>query len=162
MPFPSDRLRSAGAILLADDDYADPVATRHPDYTGRWLAGFAAVPDTELIVLVQQRYTTPSIRNARSCGDSPSGLQRRRGSGTLLVAGGWLLWKRRRLSLLSNLLLVVILQQVRFRDLRPVDRPAAGFAFQQLQWRPNSRSLVFINSTCTPASSFALGRGTSG
>jgi eukaryotic-like serine/threonine-protein kinase len=44
------------ADLAADDDYADPVATHHPEYAGRWLAGFAPVPDTELVVLVQQPY----------------------------------------------------------------------------------------------------------
>jgi serine/threonine-protein kinase len=44
------------ANLAADDDYADPVAAHHPEFEGRWLAGFAAVPDTELVVLVQQPY----------------------------------------------------------------------------------------------------------
>jgi hypothetical protein len=45
-PFDSDGL---------DENYADPVAATHPDYAGRWLAGFAPVEGTELIVLVQQR-----------------------------------------------------------------------------------------------------------
>jgi hypothetical protein len=42
--------------LTADDDYTDPVAAHHPEYAGRWLAGFASVPGTELVVLVQQPY----------------------------------------------------------------------------------------------------------
>jgi eukaryotic-like serine/threonine-protein kinase len=53
---PADRLRPGGAGFLPDDNYADPVAAHHPEYAGRWLAGFARVPDTELVVLVQQPY----------------------------------------------------------------------------------------------------------
>jgi serine/threonine-protein kinase len=53
---PADRLRSGPAGFLPDDDYADPVAARHPQFAGRWLAGFADVPGTELVVLVQQPY----------------------------------------------------------------------------------------------------------
>jgi hypothetical protein len=37
-------------------DYEDPVRIPHPDYQGRWLAGFAPVGNTELVVIVQQRY----------------------------------------------------------------------------------------------------------
>jgi eukaryotic-like serine/threonine-protein kinase len=54
--FPVDRLRPGAAGFLADDDYADPVGINHTEYAGRWLAGFAPVPDTELVVLVQQPY----------------------------------------------------------------------------------------------------------
>lgn len=53
---PVERLRSGPSGFLPDDDYADPVAAHHPQYAGRWLAGFAPVPDTELVVLVQQPY----------------------------------------------------------------------------------------------------------
>jgi hypothetical protein len=56
VPFPEDRLRRAGAGFAPDDNYLDPVAARHPDYAGRWLAGFAPVPDTPLVVVVQQPY----------------------------------------------------------------------------------------------------------
>ena len=41
VPFPATRLRPTEGGLAADDDYADPVAERHPEYAGRWLAGFA-------------------------------------------------------------------------------------------------------------------------
>jgi serine/threonine-protein kinase len=39
-----------------DLDYRDPLGDRDPSYAGRWLAGFAPVGNTELMVLVQQRY----------------------------------------------------------------------------------------------------------
>lgn len=42
--------------LTSNDDYSDPVAIQHPEYSGRWLAGVAPIPETELHVLVQQRY----------------------------------------------------------------------------------------------------------
>jgi serine/threonine-protein kinase len=51
------------ALLAADDTaeaptdafYHDPVAKRHPLYRGRWLAGFARVPDTPFVVIYQTR-----------------------------------------------------------------------------------------------------------
>jgi hypothetical protein len=36
--------------------YLDPAGQRDPAYAGRWLAGFAPVGDTGLIVIVQQRH----------------------------------------------------------------------------------------------------------
>jgi serine/threonine-protein kinase len=68
--FPAGKLRQAPPPLagpelqLPDlppgldptDDYEDPVAVRHADYGGRWLAGFAPVGNTEFVVIVQQRY----------------------------------------------------------------------------------------------------------
>lgn len=71
VPFPADRpgpvplpseepeLRPASGPppFMSDDDYADPVAEHgHPEFSGRWLTGSARVGNTELIVLVQQRY----------------------------------------------------------------------------------------------------------
>jgi hypothetical protein len=41
-------------FFAARDDYRDPMAETHPEFAGRWLIGFAPVPDTELVVLVQQ------------------------------------------------------------------------------------------------------------
>ena len=35
------------------DDYRDPVAKTHPDFQGSWLAGFAAVGNTGMVVIVQ-------------------------------------------------------------------------------------------------------------
>jgi len=71
VPFPADRpgpvplpgeepeLRPASGPppFASDDNYVDPVAEYgHPDFSGRWLTGSARVGNTELIVLVQQRY----------------------------------------------------------------------------------------------------------
>jgi hypothetical protein len=53
---PLERLWPGPGGFQADDDFADPVAAHHPEYAGRWLAGFAKVPDTELVVLVEQPY----------------------------------------------------------------------------------------------------------
>lgn len=50
-------LPPADAQPLADEDYRDPMAQRHPDkYDGRWLAAFSQVGNTELVVGVQQHY----------------------------------------------------------------------------------------------------------
>ncbi len=71
VPFPADRpgpvplpgeepeLRPASGPppFASDDDYADPVAEHgHSEFSGRWLTGSARVGNTEMIVLVQQRY----------------------------------------------------------------------------------------------------------
>jgi hypothetical protein len=40
----------------ADSAYEDPLGEHDEHYRGRWLAGFAPVGNTELVVLVQQRY----------------------------------------------------------------------------------------------------------
>ncbi len=71
VPFPADRpgpvplpgeepeLRPASgpAPFASDDDYVDPVAGYgHSEFSGRWLTGSARVGNTEMIVLVQQRY----------------------------------------------------------------------------------------------------------
>ncbi|HMF16375.1 MAG TPA: protein kinase, partial [Gemmataceae bacterium] len=37
-------------------DYVDPVGARDAEFEGRWLAGFAPVGNTELVVIVQQHY----------------------------------------------------------------------------------------------------------
>ncbi|WP_422928888.1 serine/threonine protein kinase [Singulisphaera sp. PoT] len=41
-------------VVLAD--YRDPLGERDRRFAGRWLAGFAPIGNTELIVIVQQRY----------------------------------------------------------------------------------------------------------
>jgi serine/threonine-protein kinase len=59
LPGDEPELRPASGLppFAADDDYADPVAEHgHPEFSGRWLTGSARVGNTELIVLVQQRY----------------------------------------------------------------------------------------------------------
>jgi len=38
-----------------DSRYRDPVARRHPQYLGRWLAGFAPVRDTPFLIIFQTR-----------------------------------------------------------------------------------------------------------
>jgi serine/threonine-protein kinase len=60
IPFPAEQLRwrpsPDGRIGFApDDNYQDPVKTRHAECQGRWLAGFAPVEGTEMVVVVQQR-----------------------------------------------------------------------------------------------------------
>jgi serine/threonine-protein kinase len=59
VPFPAGLLRPRqpdGPVGFEwDDDYRDPVRERHPEYEGRWLAGFAAVEGTEMVVVVQQK-----------------------------------------------------------------------------------------------------------
>jgi serine/threonine-protein kinase len=42
--------------FLHDRDYRDPFAEANPAYAGRWLTGSARVGNTELVVVVQQRY----------------------------------------------------------------------------------------------------------
>lgn len=39
-----------------DRHYADPMAALDSSYAGRWLAGFAPVGNTEMVVIVQERY----------------------------------------------------------------------------------------------------------
>jgi serine/threonine protein kinase len=39
-----------------DDDFRDPIGTSNTAYAGRWIAGFAQVGNTEMMVVVQQRY----------------------------------------------------------------------------------------------------------
>jgi hypothetical protein len=60
IPFPAQQLRPRpspdGRISFApDDNYRDPVRARHPECEGRWLAGFAPVEGTGMVVVVQQR-----------------------------------------------------------------------------------------------------------
>jgi serine/threonine-protein kinase len=60
IPFPAGLLRPRPAPdgrdgFEPDDDYRDPVRDRHPGYDGRWLAGFAPVEGTDMVVVVQQR-----------------------------------------------------------------------------------------------------------
>jgi serine/threonine-protein kinase len=50
---PTEGVASTGLI---DDHFADPMSARDPRYAGRWLAAFAPVGNTPLVVIVQQRY----------------------------------------------------------------------------------------------------------
>jgi serine/threonine-protein kinase len=49
------RAASADAPSGADDFYFDPVRRRYPGYAGPWLAGFAPVGNTDLVIIVQTR-----------------------------------------------------------------------------------------------------------
>jgi eukaryotic-like serine/threonine-protein kinase len=94
VPFPGDRLRRFGETYLPDDDYSDPVSARHSEYSGRWLAGFAPVPDTDLIVLVQQPYEAaiaPQRAFLRRFADWVAAVA---GLAGLFVAGLWLRGRR--------------------------------------------------------------------
>ena len=65
-PMPGDEFvpkqRLIDAAEAIDDAYEDPLGKRNPKYAGRWLAGFAPVGNTELVVIVQQR--REEFRNA--------------------------------------------------------------------------------------------------
>jgi hypothetical protein len=58
-PMPGDEFvpkqRLLDAAEAVDDVYEDPLGKKHAKYAGRWLAGFAPVGNTELVVIVQQR-----------------------------------------------------------------------------------------------------------
>jgi hypothetical protein len=59
VPFPAEKLpvwREDDVQLSGNDNYSDPVAVRHAEYAGRWLAGFAPVGNTGFTVVVQERY----------------------------------------------------------------------------------------------------------
>jgi hypothetical protein len=95
---PADRVRAGPGGFLPEDDYADPVAARHPEYAGRWLAGFAPVPDTELVVLVEQPYeeaVAPFRAFFRRFLEWVAGAAI---GAALLVAGLWLVRYRRQSS----------------------------------------------------------------
>lgn len=94
VPFPSDRLRRAGATFLADDDYSDPVASRHPEFVGRWLVGFAPVPDTELVVLVQQPYEAAIAPQRMFLRRFSEWVAAAAGLGALFIVGAWLMRRR--------------------------------------------------------------------
>jgi hypothetical protein len=47
---------SANLPAVTDDFYVDPMSARDARYAGRWLAAFAPVGNTDLVVIVQQRY----------------------------------------------------------------------------------------------------------
>jgi serine/threonine-protein kinase len=95
VPFPDGRLRPTETGFAADDDYADPVAARHPDYRGRWLAGFAPVPGTELVVLVQQPYDEAVAPYRAFFRKFLEWLAAAAVVGVVLVGGLWLARSRR-------------------------------------------------------------------
>jgi hypothetical protein len=54
---PELRPTTGPPVFPSDDNYEDPVAEHgHPQMAGRWLTGSARVGNTELVVLIQQRY----------------------------------------------------------------------------------------------------------
>jgi tRNA A-37 threonylcarbamoyl transferase component Bud32 len=60
-PHPGDEFelppdRGTDPVQAINDNYQDPLGMTYPDYRGRWLAGFAPVGNTELGVIIQQRY----------------------------------------------------------------------------------------------------------
>jgi len=52
----AEELNDSKLLLPARDDYVDPVGSVQTEYQGRWIAGFAPVGNTGLVVVVQQRY----------------------------------------------------------------------------------------------------------
>jgi hypothetical protein len=95
VPFPKERLRPAEGGFAADDDYADPVGGRHPEYGGRWLAGFAPVPGTDLVVLVQQPYDEAVAPHRAFFRRFLEWVAAAAAVGVLLVVGLWLARSRR-------------------------------------------------------------------
>ena len=53
---PELQLPGGGASFAPDDAFTDPLAEVRPEYAGKWLAGSAPVGNTELVVLVEERY----------------------------------------------------------------------------------------------------------
>jgi hypothetical protein len=53
---PELQLPGRGASFAPDDAFSDPLAETRPEYGGKWLAGSAPVGNTELMVLVEERY----------------------------------------------------------------------------------------------------------
>jgi hypothetical protein len=53
---PPEPVEGANDPRVTDDHYADPMSARDPRFAGRWLAAFAPVGSTPLVVIVQQRY----------------------------------------------------------------------------------------------------------
>lgn len=73
--------------------YEDPLGKTHPEYKGRWLAGFAPVGNTEMVVIVQQRDELEDF-----VGESPdrvlwTGIAL---SLTMVAVLLWLRWRQRR------------------------------------------------------------------
>jgi len=60
-PAGREQLRWIDPEPITDDAHRDPV----PGYEGRWLAGFARVGGTGLVVIVQTRYDAAVAPNAR-------------------------------------------------------------------------------------------------
>ena len=52
----AEELNDSKLLVPARDDYVDPVGSVQTEYQGRWIAGFAPVGNTGLVVVVQQRY----------------------------------------------------------------------------------------------------------
>jgi serine/threonine-protein kinase len=84
------------APLAQDQDYRDPVAEHgYPEYSGRWLTGSARVGNTEMVVIVQQRYevaVAPQRRFFRRLGALAGAVL---GGAVLGVAGVWMVRRRR-------------------------------------------------------------------
>jgi serine/threonine-protein kinase len=94
--FPMERLRADGASFAPDDKYLDPVAEQHPEFAGRWLAGFAPVPETELVVLVQQPYESAVAPQRTFFRRFLEWVAAAAGLASLVVVGIWLMRRRNR------------------------------------------------------------------
>lgn len=49
------------SLVMSSDDYRDPAAAHHQEYAVRWLAGFAAVRGTGIVIIVQTPYDVLGI-----------------------------------------------------------------------------------------------------
>jgi hypothetical protein len=55
--------KGEGRPFLPDPDYRDPFGEVDSSYKGRWLTGSARVGNTELVIVVQQRYADAVTRH---------------------------------------------------------------------------------------------------
>lgn len=49
------------SLVMSSDDYRDPAGAHHQEYAVRWLAGFAAVRGTGIVIIVQTHYDVLGI-----------------------------------------------------------------------------------------------------
>ncbi len=104
--FPEDQVphfgaRDAdGAVPHAVESfYVDPAGERNPAYAGRWLAGFAQVGDSQMIVIVQQHHDKAVAPYQGTLWQLPVWVL---GVGAVGVALAWLLRRAGPESLLSH------------------------------------------------------------
>lgn len=86
--------RASAPDSLLHPTYEDPLGKRHPHYAGRWLAAFAPVGNTEMVVIVQQRDDSRIEASETAVVDWLLLL-----IALLTLAAfavGWLLWRRQR------------------------------------------------------------------
>jgi serine/threonine-protein kinase len=93
---PAERVRKD---LTGDEDYEDPVGPSDPAYSGRWVAGFAPVRDTEFFVIVQQRAPRSGQDPVSLVNDSALWVGLSLLAALAACLAGWYWWQIRRAEL---------------------------------------------------------------